>query len=461
METGQDTIAAIATPAGKGGIGIVRISGTKALEIAREIFRPIKSSFGFESHRLHLGHLIDPSSEEVMDEVLLSYMRGPYSYTREDVVEINSHSGYLLLSKILDTVIARGARLARPGEFTLRAFLNGRIDLTQAEAIVDLINSKSERGLHLATRQLKGALGEEIERLRRDVVDILSHLETGIDFPEEEAEIMSKGQARDRLYREIITPLKATIEHCDSQRMWVDGINTVITGKANAGKSSLLNLLLQEQRAIVTTIPGTTRDVIESSLTIKGLPLRLMDTAGFREIKDEVEKMGIDFTQQKLEEADFILAVIDRSRPLDQYDRHIVNNLQNKNALIVLNKIDLPSRIPQEEQNELFSGHQVVRLSALTGEGLDNLRDAIFNLAVSDQHETMSLYGAPNIRHKKALSDAVRFFELAAQSAQEDAPLEVIAMDLRAGLDAMGEITGETPSEEILGKIFDQFCIGK
>ena len=460
--TNNDTIAAIATPIGQAGIGIVRISGPIAHEIAERIFRPKNPVPCLHSHRLYLGHLYDPSSEQTVDEVLLSLMKAPHSYTREDIVEINSHSGYLLLSKVLQIIIEQGARQARPGEFTLRAFLNGRIDLTQAEAVIDLINAKSDRGLHLASQQIQGAFRNAIEQLRQKAIDILAHSEAVIDFPEDETDIMSKEKAANRIEEELVKPIRALIDAHTRKRLWVDGINTVIVGRVNAGKSSLLNRLLNEPRAIVTEIPGTTRDIIESTVTIEGLPLRLMDTAGFRETKkDEVERIGVHFTEKKLEEADFLLVVIDQSRPLNHDDLNIIALSQGKNALIVINKIDLPSRLSETREHEPFSGFPVVKISALTGQGLDQLRKGIAHYLLKGDIDVTSSNTAPNLRHRQALSDAAQFFKNAGQKTKEDAPMEIVAFELKSGLDALGTIIGETTSEEILDSIFSQFCLGK
>ncbi|MBW1701988.1 MAG: tRNA uridine-5-carboxymethylaminomethyl(34) synthesis GTPase MnmE [Deltaproteobacteria bacterium] len=427
-KTDNDTITAIATPAGQAGIGIIRISGPSAYKIAKNIFRPQNPAQKLQSHRLYLGQLYDPSLGTTIDEVLISFMKGPRSYTREDIVEINSHSGFLLLSRILQIVLDQGARLARTGEFTLRAFLNGRIDLTQAEAVVDLINCKSERGLALASQQIHGSFRKEIELLRQKVTDILAHTEVAIDFPEEETGIMSREKAADRIEEEVIKPIQAMIETHSRKRIWVDGINTVIVGRVNAGKSSLLNRLLNEQRAIVTSMPGTTRDFIESTITIDGLPLRLMDTAGFRKVKDEVERIGVGLTEQKLTEADFLLVVIDQSRPVNEDDLNIVNQCRGKKALIVI---------------------------------LDDLRRAIVGCLLEGDVDMTSSHATSNLRHSQALAEAAQFFKSAVRNTKEDAPMEIVALELKSGLDALGEIIGETTSEEILDSIFSQFCLGK
>ena len=456
----EDTIAAIATPIGQAGIGIVRISGSRAEEIAGRIFKPRKPVKNFKSHHLYLGHLIDPSSGYMIDEVLLSFMKAPHSYTRENVVEINSHSGYLLLSRILQIVLREGARLAKPGEFTFRAFINGRIDLTQAEAVVDLVNSKSEKGLQLASQQISGKFRSKIEELRQKVVEILARMEVAIDFPEEESGIICRDEMVTRMEGELIEPIERIIAAHVQRKIWVDGINTVIVGRVNVGKSSLLNRLLDEQRAIVTPIPGTTRDIIESVINIEGLPIRLMDTAGFRRVKGEVERIGIHLTEKRLADADLSLIVIDQSRPLNEDDLKLIAKSQKKKSLILINKIDLPSRLNEKELRTL-NGSGVVRISALTGEGIDDLRGAIRDLIMEGDIDTKSSHVVPNIRHKRALKEAFQFFKDAALNTRENLPMEIIATDLNSGLEALGEIIGETTNEDILEMIFKEFCLGK
>ena len=456
----QDTIAAIATPIGQGGIGIVRISGPRCLAIAQKIFRPRRPVPSFKSHRLYLGELCDPASGAPIDEVFLTFMKAPRTYTREDVVEINSHSGYTLLSKILETLLSQGARLATPGEFTLRAFLNGRIDLTQAEAVVDLINSRSERGLVLASEQIRGAFREEIEGLRQKAVNILARAEAAIDFPEVEAEAVLREEGPKEIGAGLTAPIASLITAFEG-RIWVEGVRTVIAGRVNVGKSSLLNRLLNEQRAIVTPFPGTTRDVIESSLMVEGIPLRLMDTAGLRSVTDEVERIGITLTRDKLKEADLVLIVIDQSMPLNQDDLDIIKESHGKPAVIVINKIDLPVRLPEGADVETLSLFPSVRISALTGEGLDSLKKAIRDVILGAEVDATSFQAAPNLRHRQALVRALGFFEEAAHTIREDSPMEIVALELKSGIDALGEITGETTTEEVLDSIFRQFCLGK
>lgn len=457
----NDTIAAIATPLGRAGIGIIRISGPNSREIIKKLFRPSKAVKDLESHRLYLGYFIDPSSGEVIDEVLLSFMKAPHSYTREDVAEINSHSGHILLSKILRIILDQGARLAKPGEFTFRAFVNGRIDLTQAEATIDLINSKSDKGLIMASRQIKGELRSEIEDLRQKALGILAQAEVTIDFPEEASSILPREETASLMEQKLINPIEEIVAGHGRRKIWMDGINTVISGRVNVGKSSLLNRLLNEQRAIVTPVPGTTRDIIEATIYIEGLPFLLMDTAGIREVRGEVEKIGILVSEQKLKEADLSLILIDRSRPLNQDDLKILAKAQKEKSIIIINKIDLPPRINKDKLKSASKGIPMVNISALTGEGIDSLLGAIRNRVIDGDLDTASPSLAPNLRHKKALEEAMRFFKTASVNTREGSPMEIIAMDLNSGLEALEEITGEAGGEDLYDKIFSEFCLGK
>jgi tRNA modification GTPase len=457
----KDTIAAIATPFGIAGIGIIRISGSNARSIVERVFKPKNPINRLESHHLYLGQLVDPASGDMIDEILLSLMQAPHSYTREDVVEINAHSGYILLEKILQIIINEGARLAKPGEFTFRAFLNGRIDLTQAEAVVDLIHSKSEKGLMLASRQIAGEFKEAVKRLRQNVLDILAHVEVAIDFPEDESGILPRKETALRIEKEIVESIEKIIAGHTRRRLWMDGIHTVIVGRVNAGKSSLLNRLLNEQRAIVTPIPGTTRDIIESTIDLGGIPLRLMDTAGIRKVKSEVEKVGVHLSEQKLAEADLALAVIDQSRPLNKDDRIIISKLKKENSLIIINKIDLPAKLDGIELNKVLEGFEMARISALTGEGVDDLYRSIRDRILRGNEDIMPSPIVPNIRHHEALLEASRFLKKATQNMTEDAPMDLIAVDLHSGFEALGKITGESANDEIYEKIFSEFCLGK
>ena len=456
----EDTIAAVATPAGQAGIGIVRMSGPEARKIVEKIFKPRNPANSLRSHRLCLGRLIDPASGASIDEVLVSYMAAPHTYTREEVVEINSHSGPVLLEQILKILLREGARLARPGEFTFRAFMNGRMDLTQAEAIIDLINAQSERGLHLASNQIHGRLRAEIERLRQKAVDLSAHIEVVIDFPEEELSLLNRQETAERVQEELLQPVFQILSAYGERKLWLEGLKTVLVGRVNVGKSSLLNRLLNEERAMVTPIPGTTRDIIESTIHMEGLPLRLMDTAGFRKVRGKLEKIGIDRAEQKMEEADLVLLLIDQSRPLHQDDLNLLDRVRDKRTVIVINKTDLPARINEETLKTLATGVPQVRISALKGEGIVELRKAIREV-ITGGIDTSDVGIAPSLRHKEALERASGHFNKSASHLREGLPFEIVAADLQQGLEALGEIVGETTNDEVLDRIFSQFCIGK
>ncbi|MBW2022979.1 MAG: tRNA uridine-5-carboxymethylaminomethyl(34) synthesis GTPase MnmE [Deltaproteobacteria bacterium] len=456
-----DTIAAIATPVGQGGIGIVRLSGPDSLAILRRIFRPKNPKATLKTHRLYLGHIFDPGSGLSVDEVLVTHMQAPNTYTREDVVEINSHSGYMVLSKILDLVLGSGARLARPGEFTFRAYLNGRIDLTQAEAVAELISSRSERGLYLASQQIGGALRDKINSLRHQLIQFLGHVEAAIDFPDEEDTFFDKNLVLKGLRENILPQISELIEAHSEKKIWIQGISTVIAGRVNVGKSSLLNRLLDEQRAIVTPVPGTTRDVVESNMSIEGLPIRLMDTAGIRKEVDEIEKIGIQLTKQKLNQADLVLAVLDQSIPISPEDKDLLNSVKDKTTLLVVNKIDLP---PAMEWDKVLKGlpqFPTVKVSALTGKGIRQLKKEILRLVVGPDIGVSPSAIAPNLRQAKALEQASQYIENALSCVSQEAPLEIVALELKSALDTLGEIIGETTPDDVLETIFSTFCIGK
>lgn len=461
MDYKEETIAAIATPIGIGGIGIIRISGHNAEDIARKIFRSKSQIKSFDSFRLYLGHIIDPESNLPIDEVLLSIMRAPFSYTREDVVEVNSHSGYTILSHILQIILRTGARLARPGEFTLRAFLNGRIDLTQAEAIIDLVNAKGDMSVRLATNQLVGGLKTKISEIRQVLIEILTEIECSIDFPDEESPKLTKSHLADRLNEKVLKPIKQLIAAYTQRKIWHEGIAVVIAGRVNVGKSSILNRFLQEDRAIVTPIPGTTRDILEYMVTIEGLPVKLVDTAGMRKVKGEVERKGVDLTKTQLGLADLTLLVIDRSRPLNKYDLHLLQKVDTTATIVVLNKIDLPAKLSDKKINTVFQRFPKVAVSALTGKEFNTLNKAIFNTVVSKKIDMFSTPIIPNLRHKTTLTNASMFLEKAFINLINGFPLEIVAEDLSWAKNAIDEITGNKTTEEILSNIFSKFCIGK
>ena len=461
MDYNEKTIAAIATPIGIGGIGIIKISGRNAKNIAQKIFRPKRPIESFDSFRLCLGHIIDPKSNLPVDEVLLSIMHAPFSYTREDVVEVNSHSGYTILSRILQIILQAGARLANPGEFTLRAFLNGRIDLTQAEAIIDLINAKGDMSVQLAASQLAGGLGTRIKEIRQVIVEILARINASIDFPDEEFTAITRSHIADHINKKILKPTKEFIATYAQRKIWHEGIAVVIVGRVNVGKSSILNRLLQEERAIVTPIPSTTRDILECTVNIEGLLLRLIDTAGIRKVRGKVEQKGVDLTKTQLGLADLTLFVIDRSRPLNQHDLELLREIDKKNTIGVINKIDLPARLKEKKINSIFEYLPKVNISALTGEGFKELNKAIFTRVMDKKIDTSPAPIIPNLRHKMALTKAAEFLEDASRNLIDGFPLETVAADLSWAKDAVDEITGDKSNEEILNEIFSRFCIGK
>jgi len=457
----EDTIVALSTPPGQAGIGIIRISGPGSLEIAGLLFRPHRPVREWQSHRLILGTLIDPATQAPLDEVLVSVMKAPHTYTREDVVEINSHSGYALLDRILRTVLETGARLARPGEFTLRAFLNGRIDLSQAEAVLDLIHAKSERGLTLAAGHLRGRLKERVEALCGILIELLAQTEVAIDYPEEEGGLRTGPGTSSRLRREVLSPLKDIQASHAHRKLWMEGTRAAIVGRVNVGKSSILNRLAEEDRAIVAPQPGTTRDIVEQTIQINGLPVRLLDTAGYRTATGEVERMGIRLTEKCLDEADLALCVVDRSRRLGKDDHRILERCRGGPTLVVFNKTDLQPQLSRDEMQEVCGELHHVQVSALTGEGITALRQALGKAILSEKVHGEGGDLAPNTRQSLALERAGEHLQQAAEHLEEGAPLDIIALDLRTGLDALGEITGRHAPEEVLERIFSDFCLGK
>lgn len=456
-----DTIAALSTPPGQAGIGIIRISGPSALDVARRVFRARRPDREWRSHRLHLGTVVDPATGADVDEVLLSVMKAPLSYTREDVVEINSHSGYALLERILNVVLDAGARQAQPGEFTLRAFLNGRIDLTQAEAVMDLIRARSERGIELASRQLQGGLKARIEAVREALVGLLAQIEVAIDYPDEGYGPASGETAAARVHGELLAPLEELRAAHARGRVWVDGARVAIVGRVNVGKSSVLNRLVGTDRAIVTAEPGTTRDVIEQAVQIDGLPVRLLDTAGYRKARGAVEEIGIRLAEQCIENADLALWVVDRSRELDADDRRILERCGETPTLAVANKIDLPRRLEEAAIRDLCGETPIIPVSALSGEGVEELARAIRKAVLAGERNEVSSALAPNARQKRILDQACRHALRAAENLRHESPLEIVALDLQDALSALDEITGTHAPGEVLDRIFSEFCLGK
>lgn len=457
----DDTIAALATPPGEGGIGIIRISGPDAFPVALHLFRSSTghSRSDIPSHQVLYGFIVDPATSETVDEVLLIPMKAPRSYTRQDVVEISCHGGMAPLRQVFALLLRHGVRPAEPGEFTQRAFLNGRIDLTRAEAVLDVINSRTELALQSAMGQLRGGLAGRIESLQKRLRHLLAMVEASVDFPEEDIEISSAETMKTEASA-LLADLGRLVETYEEGRILREGVSTAIVGRPNVGKSSLLNALLKEERAIVTDIPGTTRDTLEETANIMGLPVRIIDTAGIRETHDVVEKEGVRRSLMALEQADLALVVLDGSQPLHLGDKEILDQVRQRRAVIALNKIDLGPLL-EVDTIAAFSGDKpVVLISATTGEGLDVLRHELVRQVTGGARlrETAIISRA---RHKDALEKAREALGRFLESVEKGMSGEFLAVDLQDALEAVGEISGETTPDDILDIIFREFCIGK
>lgn len=471
----SDTICAIATPAGEGGIGIVRISGNDAEKFANAIFRLKKSTYrpmgadfkslpNLESHRLYFGTIFNPSDNTALDDAFMTIMKKPKSFTGETVVEFHCHGGVLVLQRVLEAVLRQGARLAEPGEFTKRAFLNGKMDLAQAEAVIDLIRAKTDLSLKLAHQQLEGQFSKKINQIKNNVVDLLIPIEAGLDFPEEEDVAMLSDSEIKKHLQQINSEIEKLLITYDEGRILRDGLSCIILGRPNVGKSSLLNLLLKEERAIVTSIPGTTRDIIEEVVNIKGLPLRLMDTAGLRETQNEVENIGIRFTMKKLESSEMVLMVADMSEGRFEDDIKILEKIAHKKIVVVGNKIDKASKEAVRLFHSTFREMTRVEISTLLDKGIEELRQTIYAEAISKrQEEVGSKQGViiSNVRHKISLEQANEAVLKAEGTLKNGLSKEFIAVELKEAIERLGEITGAVSAEDILDRIFSQFCIGK
>lgn len=455
----DDTIAAIATPLGEGGLAVIRLSGPQALSIADKSFSPVGKTVlkpsAAASHTIHFGHIVRNGLR--IDEVLLSVLRAPRTFTREDVVEISCHGGLLPAKTVLDTLLENGARLAESGEFTRRAFLNGRIDLAQAEAVADLIHSRTELALRAANEQLAGKLSQRIDALREEMVKTLAHIEAHIDFPDEDIAPDTKGQLISRL-ENVIASMDTLLRTANEGQILRRGIRAAIIGRPNAGKSSLLNQLLGRDRAIVSPIPGTTRDTIEETANIRGLPVVFVDTAGLRIARDEIEQEGIRRSRQSLQQAELILHVLDSSEPFTEDDSKYLPEPDGKKRIVVLNKTDLPARLASPST---LSSLPSVPVSCVTGKGIESLKDAIRNVIWSGEIKAEMLEVMINSRHQDALNRARHATERTLNALRLDETLDLVALDLRIAVNAIGEIVGKTTTEDLLDMIFSQFCIGK
>lgn len=456
-----DTIAAIATALGTGGIGIIRISGPDALPLLRKLFLPRKPRPHFTSHMLYYGTVVDREGQ-LLDEALAVYMQAPHTYTREDVVELHCHGSALALQTILRTVIESGARPAEPGEFTKRAFLAGRIDLTKAEAVLDLLQAQTEAGVRLAAKQLQGQLYDRVEAIRLHLVAILALLEVAIDFPDDDVEIFDTTQVAAQLRTEVILPLERLLVLAEQGKIVREGVRVVIAGRPNVGKSSLLNALLREERALVTPLPGTTRDTIEERIAVRGIPIHLIDTAGIRMHRDPVEALGIERARQKLEEADLVLFLLDASGGMEARDSELYRSIQGKKHLVVFNKRDLVTEAQLAARIAAFPDVETVAISAKHQQGIQALQEAIFRaIATGDELEPGQVSCAPNTRHRAALAQTLEGCRKLEQAMAAGAPVDLLAIEVQSALDALGDITGLTTPEDVLDAVFSQFCIGK
>ena len=460
----SDTISAIATPNGEGGIGIIRLSGPLAIPISAVLFHPSRQISDFKSYTIHHGQVIDPESNQVVDEVLLNVFRSPKSYTTEDMVEFNCHGGSIILRRVLELTLKHGARIADPGEFTKRAFLNGRIDLAQAEAVIDLIQAKSDIARQMAVDQLGGKLSQAIASINDQIIGLLAETEAMVDFPDEDLDFMDFSKIL-QSSKEIRLALDELIATADDGRIIREGINCAILGKPNVGKSSLLNALLETDRAIVTEIPGTTRDTIEESVSISGIPLNLIDTAGIRETDNLIEQHGVERSKSFLAEADLLLVVISAADPMDNVDIDLLHSTVDRKAVIILNKIDLPMWTLPVQVKEQVQNKQIIETSVLHSKGVENLKSAILTEVlvshdVGDPRTSVSTI-VTNVRHYDALRRAKADLNCAIDSLCQRQSPEFVALDLRGCLDQLGEIVGKTTNEDILGRIFSQFCVGK
>ncbi len=458
-----DTIAAISTPLGEGAIAIVRLSGSNAISIANQIFHSPngKNLFNQASHTIHYGHLVDSETDEIVEEVMLSLMKGPKTFTREDVVEINCHGGIVSVNRVLKLVLINGARLAEPGEFTKRAFLNGRIDLSQAEAVMDLIRAKTDKAMNVALGQMDGRLSRLIKTLRQALLETIAQVEVNIDYPEYDdvEEMTIPLMIKNGMWvKEEIEKLLVTSSQGKILR---EGLSTAIIGRPNVGKSSLLNSLIQENKAIVTDIAGTTRDIIEEYVNVRGVPLKLVDTAGIRETEDIVERIGVEKSRQVLKEADLILLVLNNAEKLTIEDRRLFEAIEGMDVIIIINKTDLPTQIELEEIKQLAGEKRIVTTSLLQEEGIDELEEAIASLFFEGTIESSDITYVSNARHISLLHLAKETITDAIEAAQNDVPVDMIQIDVTRTWEILGEIVGDTVEESLLDQLFSQFCLGK
>ena len=445
---------------GIGGIGIVRLSGDKAFEVLDKIFVKINDT-PIKGYTMKYGHIVDPITQEIVDEVLVSYFVEPKSYTTENMCEINSHGGNLIVKKILELCLKNGAELAEPGEFTKRAFLGGRIDLTQAESVIDIINAKTEKESKVSIKQLEGFLYREIQDIKKDIMDLMVNLEVSIDYPEYDDIPEVQNSDIKSMAEGVKSKLVKLIKSFENGKIIKDGITVAIVGRPNAGKSSLLNAILKEERAIVTEYEGTTRDTIEEFITIDGIPLKIIDTAGIRDAKDEVEKIGINKSREMAKNADLVIAIFDSTKDLNDEDIEILNIVKNKKSIIVLNKIDLQAKVDENTEIIKNSCSNIIKMSVLNKVGLENLYNKISEMFNLNEINVDSENIVTNVRHKNSIDKAISCIEKIEDVINQNIGTDIITMYIKEVLEFLGEITGESVTEDIINEIFAKFCLGK
>jgi tRNA modification GTPase len=458
----NNTIAAISTSLSASGIGIIRISGEDAIIISDKIFRAKKNKklIDQKTHTLHYGNIIDPDTDKIIDEVLVSIMKEPNTYTKENIVEINCHGGVIVMQKILHLVLSCGARLAEPGEFTKRAFLNGRIDLSSAEAVIDIINAKTNLSLESSVEQLNGNIYREIKEIRSNLLELIAHIEASIDYPEYDVEELSQ----DIVILKIDTikkKVKKLIDTADDGKIIREGIKTVIIGKPNVGKSSLMNTLLKEDRAIVTDVAGTTRDVLEEYLNIKGIPLRIIDTAGIRKTEDIVEKIGVSKSEELVKQSDLVIMMLDASTPMTDEDKYIINLIKDKKTIILLNKVDLNIKTSEQDIKKYTKDNKIIPISIKNREGIDNIEKTIKDMFLLGNINFNDNLYITNVRHKVALDNCLESLNAVEESINIGMPEDCWSIDLKNSYEYLGEISGDSINDDIINQIFSQFCLGK
>ncbi|UXR34034.1 tRNA uridine-5-carboxymethylaminomethyl(34) synthesis GTPase MnmE [Staphylococcus simulans] len=456
-----DTITSISTPMGEGAIGIVRLSGSRAIEITDKLYKGKKPLAEVDSHTINYGHIVDPDTNEVVEEVMVSVLRAPKTFTREDIVEINCHGGILTINRVLELTMTAGARMAEPGEYTKRAFLNGRIDLSQAEAVMDFIRSKTDRASKVAMNQIEGRLSDMIKRQRQSILEILAQVEVNIDYPEYDDVEDATTEFLLEKSEEIKSEIDRLLATGTQGKIMREGLSTVIVGKPNVGKSSMLNNLIQDNKAIVTEVAGTTRDVLEEYVNVRGVPLRLVDTAGIRETEEIVEKIGVERSRKALSEADLILFVLNYNEALTEEDVKLYEVIKNEDAIVIVNKTDLEQHLDLDEVRDMVGDMPVIETSMLKQEGIDQLEEQIRDLFFGGEVQNQDMTYVSNSRHISLLKQARHSIQDAIDAAEAGIPMDMVQIDLTRTWEILGEIIGASASDELIDQLFSQFCLGK